>query len=302
MILIGSRAFLDKIEQTPETLYRIEHSDYDVVMAYDDFLSWKEEYKDYIKNVAPRQFDKFVVLVEYNGKEMQYEIEVGMANNSAQFLLNNINEACEENNDYSGFFGEKYRCLKLVYSLATKHSHLKTPVCFKKSIEDYHAIRKVVLNDKQASLSKTILDYYDIRKQEAEGRVKEHEFINSTKEIFDRKDILNVLYGDFALMENVVQDIANYENVSERIVFSEMITHHQKIQYVQEKAYVIAIQNHVQYELALEEICTFPNYPEWLKDFVIQKYPELIEKHNPYYLYKFKLAVMHGEIKSMEER
>lgn len=167
MIMTGSRAFLQKIALVPNLLNRMFESDYDVIMTYKEFQEWKEKYGEYITLIEPVYKDKFKVLVFY-GREMQYEIEIGMANNSSKLLLDNKDRV--SGGTVLGFFGEEYTCLNLEYCLLTKRSHLMHPIQIEKHTQDYRLIKYAVGDFEEDELMK---QYYKLRLNEAKKRNEE---------------------------------------------------------------------------------------------------------------------------------
>lgn len=315
MIMVGSRAFLHQIGDDPWIKERIKKSDYDVVMTYSEFKAWREDYYEYIEELYPtKQRDKFTAMINYNGKKMQYEIEVGMANNSSQWLLDNREEACE--GAVKGFFGEEYHCLKLEYSLWTKRSHLRFPVHFRKNINDYHAIKEAILkkND-EIPETKKMLEYHYLRLSEAGERnniIKErNEVIKiptlTVDELLSKEEIHNAIKIYNRSFYDLIGSIISFREIR-KFTYDSLrffkLPYEKQIECVQEELYAICIQHFIMaqintgkidayniewYKRSIELACT-ELFGGWFSDFIIDNYPTLIENYNTSFFDRFVQA------------
>ena len=167
MIIIGSKALYTRFGS--EFNERIQKSDFDVIMSYEDFNHWMEKFNDNIISMIPRSHNKYNVKILVNNKKTQFEIELGFENTSSLFLLENKDIVTDS--IYTDPNGTQWNMLSLPYLMLMKKSHLYFPVHFEKNINDYHFIKSKL---EEFDLDEKMKHFFKLRKLEAEKRFEEN--------------------------------------------------------------------------------------------------------------------------------
>lgn len=315
MILIGSRALGFNFDLGE----RLDKADYDVIMSIDDFNKWVKDNNQFIHSLIPRGENKYKAIVWKDDKKTQYEIELGFNGTSSSFLLENIFAVTDSLG--MGAFNELYRVLTPEYQLLTKKSHIVYPVHWEKNIKDYHLLRSI-LEDRVWYVNKTMHEYYKLRSNEAKERFKKFKTpkLNiSTEDFFSSKlnvphyfvhdDIHKIMAHDVEPMYSKMQPDPKMAWCSKDMFFN--LTYQQRVQCVQEEAYVIALERYIIpqvegsedhfecYHRALKRICT-TLCSGWFREFAYESYPKLVEWYDPNFVQKFCDNVKLGNIKVIE--
>lgn len=322
MIIIGSRALssyfeIEKFEQ------RLKKSDFDVIMSYEDFFNWCNQFKDDIVEMFPKSHNKYNVKIMKNGKKIQYEIELGFENTSSLYLLDNIEEVTD--NTLIDNFGIKWHCLSLPYLMLMKKSHLYFPVHFFKNINDYHFIKEHIGEVNENDIMKT---FFNLRKKEAVEKFKNRYStpkLNMSNEDFfkisgkskGRVFIHDDLHKIVQHFDKPIYEMLKHKNKSnlawcEKDLFFNLPFEYQ-IKCVQEEAYVIALERYIIpkigeyenlfwcYERALMRICT-TLCSGFFRDFAFENYPKILKSYSKDFYDKFIFAYKNNIIKPMKGR
>lgn len=320
MIVIGSKALLFRLEITDEVQKRYYRSDYDVVMSWDEFVAWSQEYSTNIVSLVPTKENKYkAVIMSDKGERKVYEIEIAFEGTSAQWLLDNF-PFVTDGAVVKGFLNENMFAMNLEYLYLTKKSHLIYPVHFEKNIEDYHLIKEMLGKDFEPN--ERMQEYLALRSQEAKDRYKQRtpKLNVTTEDFFSSK--LNVPH--YFVHDDIHEVMAHHDEP----VYKKMqpdptmawcakdmffvLPYEMQVQAVQEEAYVIALEryivpqfgeNHINhfemYKNALKRICT-TLCSGWFREFAIENYPEVIKRYNPNFVGILRDAVQSGRIQPIE--
>ena len=319
MIIIGSKALYTRFGS--EFNERIQKSDFDVIMSYEDFNDWIEKFNDNIIDMVPRSHNKYNVKILVNNKKTQFEIELGFENTSSLFLLENKDIVTDS--IYTDPNGTKWNMLSLPYLMLMKKSHLYFPVHFEKNINDYHFIKSKLGDFK---LDKTMQNFFELRKLEAEKRFKENHNtpnLNVSNEKFfavsgkaaGRVYIHDDLHEVVKHFNVPIYDMLKHDDKKdlawcEKDLFNKLPFDY-RVKCVQEEAYVIALERYIIpqigeyedffwcYKRALMRICT-TLCSGFFRQFAFENYPAIVEAYNSSFVDKFQYAVDNELIQPME--
>ena len=320
MIAIGSKALLLNLESTEENVERYNKSDYDVIMSWDEFVDWSNEYTKNMFSLVPTKENKYkaVIFSEDINQRKVYEIEIAFEGTSAKWLLDNKSFVCDGLT--VGFMGEWMSTMNLPYLMFTKRSHLIYPVHFEKNIEDYHLIKSMLGKDFKAD--ERMHEYLALRSQEAKNRYKQRtpklnvtteDFFSSKLNVphyFVHDDIHEVMAHNDEPVYKKMQPDPTMAWCALDMFFA--LPYEMQVQAVQEEAYVIALERYIvpqygenhtnhfeMYKNALKRICT-TLCSGWFREFAIENSPEAIKRYNPNFVDILKRAVATGKIKPIE--
>lgn len=319
MIIIGSRALISQNNKNEEHSKRLENADYDVIMSWEDFHRWHNTYQPFIQLLQPKEKNKYKVIIHKEGKQTQYEIELGIEGTSAHFLLEHQHEVTK--NKVVGFFGETYHALSPIYLKLTKRSHLIYPIHFEKNMNDYIWLKELTNGIKENETMKT---YYNLRSNEAKERngqtvpklnITNEEFFSSklvVEQYFVHDDIHEMVkHNEMPVYEMMKRDFSLAK--CEQDMF-ESLPYDYQIQAVQEEAYTIALERYIVpqayefssdfyfcYKRALMRICT-NLCSGWFRNFAIEHYEEVLKRYNPNFVQLFKQKVQNEEIVPIKGR
>ena len=319
MIIIGSKALYTRFGS--EFNERIQNSDFDVIMSYEDFNEWIENFNDNIIDMIPKSHNKYNVKILIDNKKTQFEIELGLENTSSLLLLENKEVVIDS--VYIDPNGTTWNMLSLPYLMLMKKSHLYFPVHFEKNINDYHFI-KSKLGD--FNLDEKMQQFFKLRKIEAQKRFEENyktpslnmsndKFFAVSGKATGRVYIHDDLHELVKHFDKPIYDMIKYEDKKdqawcEKDLFNKLPFDY-RVKCVQEEAYVIALERYIIpqigeyedffwcYKRALMRICT-TLCSGFFREFAFENYPNIVKAYNPNFFDKFQYAVNNNLIKPME--
>lgn len=320
MIIIGSRALYSRFKDQ-YSIERVNKADYDVIMSYDDFNNWITKFNDYIIDMIPKSHNKYNIKIIINGKKNQFEIELGLENTSAKFLLDNIDDVCDLN--YIDNNNTEWKCLSLPYLMLMKKSHLNFPVHFEKNILDYHFLNEIIGS---FELNENMKSFFCLRKNEADLRFKDKHStpsLNMTNDKFfgvsgkavGRVYIHDDLHDIVKHFNVPVYDMLKSEDKKEsawcdKDLFKNL-PYDYRVKCVQEESYVIALERYIIpklgkyedffwcYKRALMRICT-TLCSGFFREFAQENYVNILDSYSEEFYNKFIYAKENNIIKPME--
>jgi hypothetical protein len=213
--------------------------------------------------------------------------------------------------------GSSLRYANATTLLDIKRSHIFRPRNFEKHIADYHWLRNYLIDSGFEPVFHTYLD----KDQETinGGKLRTPSLMKSKDDFFDDKVVKVFEHDDIhKVMAHKEQPMYTFMQKEGTDVFCskslwDKFSHEDKIMTVLEEAYVIALERKViphiflgekhwtdeeSFKWALMRICT-TLCKGWFRQFAVDNYFEILNKHNLDYSNIFLSAYENGEIKEL---
>jgi hypothetical protein len=307
MIVIGSQALRIGLKKIGR-LCR-DSNDLDVFARRDEVRDAVNFMKLDLEKITPHK----ILCRASDGKHVEFEI--AHPGTSTELCMNWAAEPAQF--DQAEFYGLKMDVapLEMLYSL--KRSHRHSPRMFWKHVQDYALLREILKGEdiysditalryketvereklRTPSLNKSTVDFFD---DNVSNRTFIHDQIHEVM-AFDTRPMFEKIKID---PDKVACSKEKFFSLSER----------ERIQCVQEEAYVIALERSMipmlfegqalanpyeSYKWAVMRICT-TLCSGWFREYALENHNTILHHYNKDYVHKFLKAVGDGKIKRIE--